>query len=284
MSSLYAASGFPGCIGSTDCVHIRWEQCPSVWASAYRNGKNSYASIAYEMTVSHSKKFQATTTGHYGTTSDKTIVKFDGFVQQVRLQRKYTNAEFDLQVGPKEWITEKGVYLLVDGGYHKWRIMQCPIKHTTEVDKIRWSEFAESIRKDVECSFGILKKRFQLLKIGINWHKKTDIDDAVFSCVTIHNMLHEFDGYDERWENELDNLHNDKEEQAMLDKIRYANSLDDVEVEYSDKFVELRDKLVGHLTNQYLAGKLNWIKKNNFVNCDLTYYLFMSPNIFVFGK
>ena len=77
--------------------------------------------------------------------------------------------------------------------------MQCPIKHTTEVDKIRWSEFAESIRKDVECSFGILKKRFQLLKIGINWHKKTDIDNAVFSCVTLHNMLHEFDGYEERW-------------------------------------------------------------------------------------
>ena len=25
VSSLYAASGFPGCIGSIDCVHIRWE-------------------------------------------------------------------------------------------------------------------------------------------------------------------------------------------------------------------------------------------------------------------
>ena len=100
-------------------------------------------------------------------------------------------------------------------------------------------------------------------------------------------MLHEFDGYDERWENELDNLHNDKEEQAMLDTIRrrvvracennedfsavgrlftninnvaYANSLDDVEVEYSDRFEELRDKLVNHLTNQYLEGKLNWIQ------------------------
>lgn len=120
------------------------------------------------MTVTHSKKFQSTTTGHYGTTSDKTIVKFDGFVQQVRLDRRYTNAEFELQVGPNEWITEKGVYLLVDGGYHKWRIMQCPIKHTPEVDQIRWSEFAERIRKDVECSFGILKKRFLILKIGIN--------------------------------------------------------------------------------------------------------------------
>lgn len=100
-------------------------------------------------------------------------------------------------------------------------------------------------------------------------------------------MLHEFDGYDERWENEIENSHNDKEEQAMLDRIRrrvvkasennedysdvgclyaninniaYASSLDDVEVEYSDKFEQLRDKLVNHLKCQYLDGKLHWIK------------------------
>lgn len=203
------------------------------------------------------------------------------------MDKKYTNAEFKLQAGHNQWITEKGVYLLVDGGYHKWRIMQCPIKHTPEVDQIRWSEFAESVRKDVECSFGILKKRYQILKVGINWQNKNDIDNAVFSCVILHNMLHEFDGYDERWENEIDNSHNDKEEQIMLDRIRrrvvrasennidysdigrlyaniyniaYANSLDDVEVEHSDKFEQLRDRLINHLKFQYLEGKLHWIQ------------------------
>ena len=59
------------------------------------------------------------TVTHYGTTSDKNIVKFDGFVHEVRLDKKYTNAEFKLQVGHNQWITEKGVYLLVDGGCHK---------------------------------------------------------------------------------------------------------------------------------------------------------------------
>ena len=43
--------------------------------------------------------------------------------------------------------------------------MQCPMKYTAETDKIRWSKFEESVRKDVECSFGILKKRFQLFKM-----------------------------------------------------------------------------------------------------------------------
>ena len=100
-------------------------------------------------------------------------------------------------------------------------------------------------------------------------------------------MLHEFDGYDERWENKIDNSHNDKEEQSMLDRIRrrvvrasensidysdvgrlyaninniaYASSLDEVEVEHSDKFEQLRDRLINHLKYQYLEGKLHWIQ------------------------
>jgi hypothetical protein len=67
--------------------------------SVFRNGKNSFASIAYEMTVNHTKRFHATTIGHYGTTSDKTIVKFDGFVNQVCYNELFTEAEFKLQVG-----------------------------------------------------------------------------------------------------------------------------------------------------------------------------------------
>ena len=162
--------------------------------------------------------------------------------------------------------------------------MQCPIKHTPDIDEIRWSEFAESIQKDVECSFGILKKRFQLLKIGFNRHNKNDIDNAVFSCVILYN---EFGGYDEKWENVLYNAHNDKEEQVIVDKIRrrvvrtiennvdhssvgtydrnrnninFANRLDMEDIETSDKFIDLRSKLVKHLTNQYLEGKLKWIQ------------------------
>ena len=47
------------------------------------------------------------------------------------------------------------------------------MKHTNEEDQSRWSEFAESIRKDVECAFGILKKRYQILKNAITWHSKS---------------------------------------------------------------------------------------------------------------
>ena len=239
------------------------------------------------MTVDHSKRIQASTIGHYGTTSDKTIVKFNGFVDELRYGELYTQAEFKIQIAEKKWAKEKGLYFLVDGGYHKWRIMQCPMKHTNEDDQTRWSEFAESAHKDVECTFGILKKRYQILKNAITWHRKSDIDNAVFSCVILHNMLHEYDGYDERWEAEIDNAHNDEEEQMCLDRIRrrvvkfaennydysfvghlthfmnkisFANELDnDAGIEISNEHEILRDKLVRHLDLQYLNGKLHWL-------------------------
>lgn len=44
ITSEYASNGFPGCIGSIDCVHIRWDNCPAQWRNLYK-GKNSYPTI-----------------------------------------------------------------------------------------------------------------------------------------------------------------------------------------------------------------------------------------------
>jgi hypothetical protein len=66
-----------------------------------------------------------------------------------------------------EDIEEKGAYLIVDGGYHKWRDLQCPKKHSAVHRDIIWSEWLESVRKGVECLFGVLKGRFRCLKLPI---------------------------------------------------------------------------------------------------------------------
>ncbi len=37
--TMYGAVGFPGCIGSIDCVHIPWERCPAADRALFTNGK-----------------------------------------------------------------------------------------------------------------------------------------------------------------------------------------------------------------------------------------------------
>jgi hypothetical protein len=47
------------------------------------------------------------------------------------------------------------------------------------MDEIRWSKWLESMRKDVECTFGILKGRWRILKSGIRIEGVDAVDKAI---------------------------------------------------------------------------------------------------------
>lgn len=60
---------------------------------------------------------------------------------------------------------EKGSHFICDGGYHSRPQLIVPYKHQLD-DSTEgpWSDNLESARKDVECFFGIPKKRCMILK------------------------------------------------------------------------------------------------------------------------
>jgi hypothetical protein len=60
------------------------------------------------------------------------------------------------------------------------------------------------IRKDVECTFGILKKRFRILKNGVPYSRAVT-NAIVRTCAILHNMLLVYDGLDEyKWNKNVD--------------------------------------------------------------------------------
>ena len=91
----------------------------------------------------------------------------------------------------------KGAYFISDGGYHRWPCLVNPFKHQPEgTDLEIWSQNIESVRKDIECVFGILKKRFLFLKHPIRIHSPHCIQRAFVTCCVLHNILIDYDGYD----------------------------------------------------------------------------------------
>jgi hypothetical protein len=104
---------------------------------AYTSG--AYPTLSYEVTVDHCKKIIAATQGHPGARNDKTIVKFDGFVTSINNGDLYGDVPYSLTNEDDEEIPLKGLYLIVDGGYHKWRCLQCPMKHTSKFKEGLWS-------------------------------------------------------------------------------------------------------------------------------------------------
>ncbi len=73
------------------------------------------------------------------------------------------------------------------------------------------------MRKDAECTFGILKKRWLILKNHMLLHAKEKIDNIVFTCAILHNMLIEHDKWQD--EDEDDDVAADFPELSMDQRI-----------------------------------------------------------------
>jgi hypothetical protein len=97
-------------------------------------------------------------------------------------------------------VTYRGAWLLVDNGYLTWPITIPPMKVTNDLREIRWSKWIESLCKDVECTFGILKGRWRILKTGIRVYGVEATDKIWMTCCAFHNWLLDIDGLDEKWE------------------------------------------------------------------------------------
>ena len=64
----------------------------------------------------------------------------------------------------------------------QWEVLMPPTKYPGNGEETRWSKTLESVRKDVECFFGILKGRFRILKLPILYSDKEDIENVFFAC------------------------------------------------------------------------------------------------------
>ena len=68
--------------------------------------------------------------------------------------------------------------LIADGGYLAWKCIIAGYQPSLDSVRHKCTDWLASVRKDVECSFGILKCRFRWFKCPLKLHHKVDIDNA----------------------------------------------------------------------------------------------------------
>ena len=98
------------------------------------------------------------------------LVYHDNFVRGIWKGHLLSNNQFELLDSNDNNIFKvkySGVWLLSDNGYHNWSTTIAPSKISTSADDLKLSQWIEPMRKDVECTFGILKERWRILKTGI---------------------------------------------------------------------------------------------------------------------
>jgi hypothetical protein len=107
-----------------------------------------------------------------------------------------------------------GCFHINDNGYHKWGTSMEPSHHFTGSEEEQrneqvWSTMLESLRKDVECFFGILKSMFAILKYGSRFKDWEIIDDIFLTCCALYNQRLVQKGGDQPWDKLAEDYENE---------------------------------------------------------------------------
>lgn len=94
-----------------------------------------------------------------GRWNDKTLVTYDDLLRGIFEGNLYSDIKFKLQQKDGTEVEYQGVWVITDNGYLPWPTTVPPMKAPSTYEELRWSKWIESLRKDVECCFGILKGR-----------------------------------------------------------------------------------------------------------------------------
>ena len=107
-----------------------------------------FPTVGFQLACNHRRQILHTTSSHYGSANDKTITRHDAVVIAIHEGRTLTDFKFELFDADGNKTGHTGPYFLCDGGYHKWRCLMDPIKHTSNSNEARYSKWLEAMRKD----------------------------------------------------------------------------------------------------------------------------------------
>ena len=91
----YNKCGFPGAVGSMDCTHVTWSQCP-VNLTNMCTGKEKKPTLAFNCIVDHSRKILYCSDAFFGAVNDITICHNDKLCIDL-IRGKIADIEFDYQ-------------------------------------------------------------------------------------------------------------------------------------------------------------------------------------------
>jgi hypothetical protein len=188
----YEQLGLPGIIGSLDGTII--PVMATFSESPMRVGhKSNCTGVNAVFLVSHNRQILHVTPPFLATCVDSMIPNLDWAVQHIKYNEMYNLHPVKFRDEQGNEIIKKGVTLLVDGGYPLHKVFQTGGKSYETASEAMYCKYLESVRKDVECTFGILKSRFRILKYGMRIADRDVINCVIATCAGLHNELLEHD-------------------------------------------------------------------------------------------
>ncbi|GJT09701.1 ALP1-like protein [Tanacetum coccineum] len=157
--------GFPGMIGNIDCTKWPWAQCPQAYHAQFSRGDTgSEPFILLEAVTSQDLWIWHAFFGVACLNNDVNVLR----------QSPILN---DLKVGKAPEVP----FEANDPG-------------SNDVKQIRYKQAHEAARKDVERAFGVLKKKWAIVRTPAWSRSLKRITHLMYTCIILHNMIHKEKG------------------------------------------------------------------------------------------
>ncbi|XP_022681834.1 putative nuclease HARBI1 [Setaria italica] len=174
--------GFPGMLGSIDCMHWRWKNCPSAWQGMY-TGHVHEPTIILEAVADKDLWIWHAFFGMPGSHNDINVLHrsslFARLAEGQAPKVNYTINNNEYTMG----------YYLADGLYPSWATIVNSIPEPQGSKKKYFATAQEACRKDVERAFGVLQSRFAIVRGAARFWDQDTIGQIMRACVIMHNMI-----------------------------------------------------------------------------------------------
>jgi Plant transposon protein len=177
--------GVPGMMGSLDCMHAYWKNCPMAWKGAF-GGKEKASTIVLEAFSDYNCFIWHASFGYPGSDNDINILERSPLLAAWLDGSYHRDVDFEFTINGRQF---KRVYLLVDGIYPAVsrfvKTLDVPIGKENKT----FASWQESSRKDIERTFGILQRKFHYLVRPFEQWEMEEIKDIMLTCILLHNWM-----------------------------------------------------------------------------------------------
>ncbi|XP_004292547.1 PREDICTED: uncharacterized protein LOC101296636 [Fragaria vesca subsp. vesca] len=160
--------GLPRMIGSIDCMHWQWKNCPTAWAGEY-SGRKKILTIIIEAIASYDTWIWHAFFGMPGACNDLNVLAKSPLFDELTAGRA---PKIQFQVNNK---VHKLGYYLVDRIYPRWATFVKTIPNPTRPKEITFAKAQEGYQKDVERCFDILQASFGIVRGATHGWDKEDL-------------------------------------------------------------------------------------------------------------
>jgi len=178
----------PGMLGSIDCTHFEWKNCPRRLRGQYTRGDYGVPTIMLEVTASQDLWIWHAFFGTPGSNNDINVLNQSDLYLT---EQNGTAPNTSFHVNGRFY---KRGYYLADGIYNKWSTFVKAYPYPTDPKEIKFKKLQEGARKDVERAFGALKGKWKILERPLRAMTKAKIGKIVHASIILHNMVIKDDG------------------------------------------------------------------------------------------